>query len=195
MVILSKKKIDNTNNELYIKLSENKYVKKSLDKYFHIKEKNKEKEILTFDESKNLLFEFTEINHRYPKQYEQYKNQNIGRWLGTQKNKISGINDELYIKLSENEYVKKSFNEYLENKEKNKEKKILTFDESKNILFEFCNIYERFPKSREQYKKINIGSWLHYQKNKLNNINDELYIKLSENEYVKKSLDEYLHKK
>jgi superfamily II DNA or RNA helicase len=187
-----KKKISNANDEIYIKLFENEYVKKSLDEYLIKKEENKDKEKLKWDEWKNLLFEFCNINKRIPKKKEKYKSYNIRMWLQAQKNKINDKNNEIYIKLSENEYVKKSFDEYLINKDLNKDKEKLEWDEWKNLLFEFCNINKRIPKRNEQYKNNNIENWLHTQKKKINDKNNNIYIKMSENEYIKNSLDENL---
>ena len=193
---IQKIKINDINNEIYVKLSENKYVKKSLIKYLEKKKKNIDKEKLTFEQWKNLLFEFCYINHRCPTRDEQYKNYNIGMWLHiTQKRKINDINNKFYTILSQNEYVKISLDEYLENIEKNINKVKLTFEQSKNLLFEFCNINYRCITWNEKYKNYNIGKWLQHQKEKINDINNKFYIILSENEYVKKSLDEYLHKK
>ena len=85
--------------------------------------------------------------------------------------------------------------EYLVNKELNKDKEIFTWEQSKDLLFEFCNINKRVPIHKDQYKNNNIGMWLHHQKKKLNEINNNIYIKLSENIYVKKTLDKYLENK
>jgi hypothetical protein len=112
-----------------------------------------------------------------------------------QKKKINDINNKFYIILSQNEYVKKSLIEYLKNKKLNKNKDKLDYNQWKNLLFEFCNINKRVPIQKEQYKNNNVGMWLNHQKRKINSTNCDVYIKLSENEYVKKSLDEYLDKK
>jgi superfamily II DNA or RNA helicase len=187
-----KKKINDKINDIYIKLSENEYIKKSLDKYLINKELNKDKEKLEWEEWKNLLFEFCDINKRMPIQKEQYKKNNIGKWTQNQKIKINNANDEIYIKLSKNEYVKKLLDEYLIKKELNKDKEKFTWDKWKNLLFEFCKINKRIPKQKEEYKNYKLGSWLQDQKKKINNIKSDVYIKLSENEYVKKLLDENL---
>jgi cellobiose-specific phosphotransferase system component IIB len=103
--------------------------------------------------------------------------------------------DLVYIKLSENNYVKKLLDEYLEFKKENKNNENLTFEQSVDLLVEFCNINKRCPKPNEQYKNKNIYNFLQNLKKKVNNINNELYIKLSGNEYIKESLDKYLNKK
>jgi len=190
-----KKKINNANDEIYIKLSENKYVKKSLDEYLIKKNLNKDKEKLEWDEWKDLLFEFCNINKRCIYQREKYKKNNIGNWFQYQKKKINNINDEIYIKLSKNEYVKKSLDEYLINKDLNKDKEKLEWDEWKDLLFEFCNINKRIPKQKEKYKNYKLGKWLEHQRNKINNKNNDIYIKLYENKYIKNVLDDYLIKK
>jgi nicotinamide mononucleotide adenylyltransferase len=111
-------------------------------------------------------------------------------WLNDQKKKINDTNNDFYIKLSENIYVKKSLDDCLKNKDKK-----LTWNEWKDLLFEFCDINKKCPLFKQQYKNNNIGMWLNDQKKKINDTNNDFYIKLSENIYVKKSLDDYLKKK
>jgi len=182
-----KSKLNNITNEIYIELSVNEYVKKSLDKY--LLEKNKDKDKLTHDEMKNLLFEFCDENKKCPTKREQNINKSVYKWLSAQKSKLNNITDEIYIELSENEYVKKSLDKYLLDKDK------LNQSDMKNLLFEFCNENKKCPSYRDTYKYKNVGVFLQNKKTKLNNITDEIYIELSENEYVKKSLDKYLNNK
>jgi len=54
---------------------------------------------------------------------------------------------------------------------------------------------KKVPVRRTNYKKQNIGIWLQNQKKKIKSNIDDIYIKLSENECVKESLDKYLTKK
>ncbi len=68
------------------------------------------------------------------------------------------------------------------------------WEKKKNILFEFCDLHNRYPKRDEIYKDIQIGYWLYSQ---LANIYDgyvihENYYKLSENIHVKKRIDNYM---
>ena len=63
----------------------------------------------------------------------------------------------------------------------------------KNLLFKFCDENKKCPTYYENYENKNIGVFLQNKKTKLNNITDKIYIELSKNEYVKKSLDEYLN--
>src|SRR3989344_1804341 len=99
------------------------------------KDKNKNKEKLEWKQLKELLFEFCEKEKRCPIKKEQYKNQNIGTWLQTQKKKII-------------------------NKDKNKDKEKLEWKQLKELLFEFCEKEKRCPIKKEQYKNQNIGTWL-----------------------------------
>src|SRR3989344_3669684 len=187
-----KQKIKNKDNEIYKKLSINQYVKESLNEYLINKDKNKEKEKLEWKQLKELLFEFCEKEKRCPIQKEQFKNQNIGTWLQTQKKKIKNKDDEIYKKLSINKYVKESLDEYLINKDKNKDKEKLEWKQLKELLFEFCEKEKRCPIKKEQYKNQNIGMWLQHQKTKIKNKDDEIYKKLSISQYVKESLVKYL---
>ncbi len=184
-----KAKIKNTNDELYQKLSLNQIVKISLDNYLKNKEQNKNKQKLSWEESKKILFEFCNKNKKMPSYKE---NNNIIRWLQDQKKKINSIYNKLYQELSINEYVKISLDNYLKNKEQNKNKQKISWEESKKNLFEFCNKNKRIPKKKEEYKNQNIRQWFDCQKRKISSIENELYQILSINEYIKVSLDKYL---
>ena len=77
--------------------------------------------------------------------------------------------------------------------------KCLSYDEmwemKYNLLVEYVNKHNKMPVSTERYKNLNIGGWVAKQKEKINNINDIVYKKMSKNEIIKKSLDEYLKNK
>ncbi len=189
-----KKKVNKVDDEMYKKLSVNGYVKKNLDEYLEYLEKNKGKEKLEWEQSKNLLFEYCENNKCTPPNKTIYKNQSIGCWMQAQKGKISNINDDLYIKLSQNKYVKEKLDEYLRNVEKNKGKEKLDWEQWKNLVFQYCNENKCAPQNKTIYKNQNIGLWLNVtQKRNINSVDDELYKKLSVNQYVKENLDEYLN--
>ncbi len=149
----------NIHNTIYTKLSQNKYIKESLDEYLGIIDRWKEK--------RDLLFEFCNQYKRIIKSNEIYKDENIGSWLSIQKRDITSSESILYQKLSENIYVKESLDTYLINKEKNKDKIELSWDEKKDILFQFCNEKERVPKSNEIYKDLKISLWYFNQRTKM----------------------------
>ncbi len=184
-----KTKINSENDEIYKKLSANKYVKESLDEYLD--------PWIVWNKWKNLLFEFCEENKRIPAQREKDRNsRNIGKWLQHQKEKINSKNDEIYEKLSVNQYIKKSLDDYLEYRDQTKNKIKLKWNKWRDLLFEFCNDNKRIPKSTEKNKNNhNIGIWLNDQKKKINSKNNDIYKKLSVNQYVRESLDKYLTKK
>lgn len=112
-----KPKINDTNHELYIQLSQNKYVKKNLDKYLKNKEINKQKIKLTVDELIILLFEYATNNKSCPSNKIKYKNQNIGAWFYTKKIKMTDFNSEMYNKLAKNEHIKENLDDYIKNKQ------------------------------------------------------------------------------
>ena len=182
-----KKKIKSNNDDIYKILAENEILKKDLDRYLAEKEKNKDKIILSFDESKDLLFKYCNEFNKIPNS----KKINIGMWFQRQKKKIKSNNDDIYKILAENEILKKDLDRYLAEKEKNKDKIILSFDESKDLLFKYCNEFNKIPNS----KKINIGMWFQRQKKKIKSNNDDIYKILAENKIVKKELDRFLSKK
>lgn len=189
-----KTKLKSKDDEIYKKLSKNNILKENLDEYLDTKKKKESKNIekLSKNEKINLLIEFVEKNKRLPKRTEEYKNINICGFLNTCKSKINSTNDDLYKKLSKNQILKKCVDKYLTSKELNKNKEILSFNEILSLLNEFIKKYNRNPTSKEAYKNVNIGIWLDNQKKKLKTKDDELYKKLSENEFIKQNLDKYL---
>jgi hypothetical protein len=157
-----------------------------LDEYL-INKANK----MNWETRKKILFEYCDKYKKTPPDKYVYKNVTIGRWIHYQKSKITDTSNDIYKELSENEYIKKMLDEYLDNKGKN-----LTEADIWNIwkllLFQYCNKNKKTPADRTIYENKNIGSWLQHQKYKLNDEFDDIYIKLSENIYVKESLDKYL---
>lgn len=192
-----KSKINDVNQELYINLSKNKYVKENLDDYLKYKEQKPipEKKIkLNWDEWFDIVIEYCNINKCCLGERIKYKNYNIGTWFRNQKIKIDNISHELYIKFSTNTYLKNNVDLYLNNREINKDKIPYTLSEQYNLLYEFCNNYKRYPKSKEIYKTFAIGSFLYREKIKIKNKDDEMYIKLTINPHVKIHIDKYLKK-
>jgi superfamily II DNA or RNA helicase len=183
-----KKKINNKECDIYIKLSKNELIKDMLDNYLVKISKKTISVKLSFDEICSLLFEYCNNHKQVPKQNTVYRNYNIGSWIRTQKRK-SPSNTIKYNKLIKNSYVK-YFLEY--NKEKDYD---YNYNYNTSLLFEYCNIYNKIPAQRCEYKGVNIGKWLSSQKPKINNIDDEIYIKLSKNSIVKHNLDNYLQVK
>lgn len=190
-----KGKINNINDELYKKLSINKYIKNNLDNYLNNREHNRNKEKLEWERWCELLFKYCNENKCVPQYNTQYENQNIGPWLRTQKIKINDIENDLYKKLSINKFVRVNLDEYLNNKHLHDGKIILNWEDSCKLLFEYCNKNKCIPRRKTIYEKRDIGTWLKNQKIKMNSSEDELYKKLSINEYVKENLDIYLIKK
>jgi hypothetical protein len=93
--------------------------------------------------------------------------------------------------MSKNIIVKKCLDEYLK---KDKKEKMLTFKESFDFLIKYININKKIPHRNEKYENVNIGMWLHAQKNKIKSNKDIIYIKMTENKIIKECLDEYLKK-
>ena len=183
-----KKKINNKEDDVYITLSENKLVKENLDDYL-----NK----FSWEESKELLFEYCDKYDKIPTIKTEYKGKKIGVWLQQQKKKINNKKDDVYIKLSENDIVKENLDDYLNPN--------LKWNKWKELLFEYCNENQKTPTKKTEYKGKRIGGWLDNQKKKINNTTsgcetkgfkeDDVYIVLSENKLVKENLDNYLNYK
>lgn len=183
-----KKKIKNTESELYKKLSKNKIIEHNLNIFLKKKDKIK----LNWNEMCQLIFDYCDKEKVVPIYNTQYKNQKIGIWLHNQKGKIKDINSEQYKKLSANEIIKNNLNEYLKNRELAGNKVKFTWDELCKLLFDYCNKEHVVPTKKIIYSGQKIGIWLYKQKENIVDTNSELYIKLSKNEIVKNSLDQYL---
>jgi superfamily II DNA or RNA helicase len=181
-----KEDINSHNHDIYIKLATNEYVKGSLNKYLKYKEQNKNK--FERHEWKNLLFEYCDKNKSAPSREIIYNGAHIGEWFKTQKTKINSGNYDIYVELSTNRCVKNSLDDYLSRNKK------LEWEKWKKLLFEYCNKNERVPTQMFTYKNYRIGAWLANQKGKINSKNDDIYIKLADNLYVKNSLDNYLNR-
>lgn len=94
-----------------------------------------------------LLIEFYNIFNRWPKQREKYKDVNIGTFLSRIKNKYLYISDDDLILLKN---IGFKFNT-LSRKELVHNKVLL--------LIEFYNKFNRWPKTKETYKGVNIGAF------------------------------------
>lgn len=103
--------------------------------------------------------------------------------------------DEIEYSLSNIPEKKYIIDEYFKKcKEETKDKEILTCEEWKKNLFEYCDIYKKLPTNSSKYNGIRVGGWFSRQYKKKNNKEDEIYKELSENTYIKKYLDKYLEK-
>ena len=151
--------------------------------------------MMKWDEWHKLLLEFVEKNGRMPEEREKYKDKNISKWLGHQKEKIKTLSNDIYIKLSKNEIIKNNLDNYLINKEKNKDKIKLTWDEWYKLLIEYVNIHNKIPSSEEKYKTYKLGDWFQNQKGYINNTEDIKYKNFSTNILVKESLDNFLDRR
>ena len=67
-----------------------------------------------------------------------------------------------------------------------------TFDESKAILFDYCDENGKVPPQRTKHQNTNIGGWLNNQKKKINSTTDDIYQELAKHTIVQKELDRYL---
>jgi len=110
--------------------------------------------VLGFEHNMALLFKYCNENKRAPLHRIKYKNHNIGKWLQHQKEKIKSVEDDIYIKLAENEYVKKSLDDYLNPYNK--------WQKWKTLLFEYCDENDQVPQRRDKYKGLGIGAWLQH---------------------------------
>ena len=140
-------------------------------------------------QKRDLLFEYVDEKNRIPQFKTVYKDVKLGVWLNSQKNRLTG---DSYKILSENHVVKQELDRYIDDKNKRKDKRRLTFNDKVNLLFEYVNEKNRVPQFKTVYKDVNLGAWLNSQKNRLTG---DSYNRLSENHIVKQELDRYLKNK
>ena len=194
-----KKQIKTQTDELYIQLSQNKYVKESLDKYLKFKEhKNKKlmnQKSMDQEDMKELLFKYCDENKCIPTKRTIYEQQTIGLWLRYQKSKIKFHTDDTYLKLSQNKYLNEELNRFLECKEVRKDTRLISQNTLKELLFKYCEENKYIPTNNTIYCDHKIGAWLQERKKKIKTQTDDTYVKLSENKYVKEELNKYLEKK
>jgi superfamily II DNA or RNA helicase len=190
-----KSDIRNVEDELYQKMKHNKYIKNNLEKYLDKREQKKDNVKLSWDEMYELVCEYSNINKHEPIQKCVFKNQNVGSWLSSQKAKINSTDDELYQKMKHNKYIKSNLDNYLENKELNKDKKKLNWNEMYKLACEYIAIHNTVPPQKCIFKGVKLGVWYTTQKSTINNIKDERYQYLKQNKHIKENLDEYLKRK
>ena len=143
---------------------------------------------------KDLLFEYTNLNKNAPHQTTVYKNCRIGSFLDAQKRKIFDIDDDLYTELSKNIYIKKSIDEYLDWKKNHGD--ILSLDKKIMIILKYCNKNKCVPSQKTKCENMSIGYWYFRIRIKIrDNKDDNLYEKISTNQYLKIDLDNYIKKK
>jgi superfamily II DNA or RNA helicase len=136
----------------------------------------------------NLLIEYVEKHKKTPTKKTIEKNIDIYKWFCHQKNKINSDKDDTYIKMSNNNIIKICLNNYLNKKNEQ------SFEKMLKVLFKYVELNNKIPSCGENYDDVNIYKWYHYQKTKIKNNKDEIYLKMSHNNIIKTHLDKYLNK-
>ena len=120
-----------------------------------------------------LLKEYLVINFKYPKIGEIYKECNLGTWV----NNIRTIYNHGDLQ-TDGSY---KYGSYTLTKEQIDTLNTINFQWKKlvrnqdswetkyNLLKEFTEVFNRFPKQAEKYKGVNLGTWLSAQRNAYKN--------------------------
>ena len=181
-ILTFKSKIKSIEDSIYIKLSANNSMKENLDNYLF--------PLNCWNEKKEILFEYIETYNKIPVRNTIYKNQKIGCWFHTQLSLIRNSKIEpIKLKLlQENIIVNNAIEHFIIPNKK--------WESNCQLLFEYIEINNKLPKNQNCiYENLNIYYWWHDQKSKIKSNTDIKYLKLSENEIVKRELDKYLLKK
>jgi len=147
---------------------------------------------------KNLLFEYVGKFGFCPKEKERYNNCNIGTWLQRQKSKINTNKDDIYKILSVNKIIKNNLDKYLDDKEKNKNKIKIGFEDSLKLLVNFVELHKKCPIKSDIYNDKKIGYFFQFIKKKIYNsgkYNNYIYNLLEDNIILKESIDKYIENK
>lgn len=183
--------IKNENCDLYKKMTTNSVIKLDIDKNLRNRENNINIQKLSWVEGSKLLIKYCEETGSMPIYNTIYEKKPLGSWITSQKTTINDINNPKYIHLSTNPIIKEHLDKFLINKEKNKNKIKMSWDESFKMLNEFCNEHSRMPTSNE----IKLYEWVAEQKRRIDNKDNKKYIKMSTNSIIKNNLDEFLSTK
>jgi superfamily II DNA or RNA helicase len=110
------------------------------------------------------------------------------------------------IQISKSNYDKKNIKSEINKEKENNlilqefvKVKCVNYEEiweiKKNLLFKYCEYFKKIPISGEKYENCILFNWFQNQLKKINSIDNILYIKLTENIFLKKYIDYYLKKK
>jgi hypothetical protein len=175
--------------EIYLKINDNNLIKNHVNDLIKNKENFKFNYNLSWEENKIICFDYINNDNKLPLKNIMYKDQYISFWFLEQKKNIKSADDDLYKILCVNTKIKDYIDNHLNSN-------IMCYRKTKKLLFNYCNTNNKVPQKRSKdYQERSLYKWLSSQKTKINSVDDELYKKLSKNEYVKKSIDEYLNNK
>lgn len=171
-------------NKIYIPLSVYEFMKINMDKNLLSKETSIDEK---WEIKKEALFKYcNDSKQNNPNKKIIFSKESS--WFDTQKKEINTRDNEKYKKLSTNKHVKDELDRYLDIKEKNKGKVKNSWETNKELLFDYCDANKKVPLRKE-------NRWYGYEKEKIQTIEDDNYIKFSKNLYVKNDIDRYLANK
>lgn len=184
--------IKSKNDAMYKRLSKNQILKSRLDNYL-----NKKPNICakSWDVSYSALIKYVNEYNTIPKTNIIHNDVNIYSWFNIQKYKIDNTESIVYKKLTTNSIVKQNIDLYLHKKNNDKTLKKFTWEESKNLLFEYVEKYNKLPKISDVYRGQKLLSFLHDQKRRIKNNDSHIYKELSKLLIIKIVLDKYLNMK
>ena len=114
-----------------------------------------------------LLIEYLKINNNYPKTNETYKGVNLGNWVLSQR-QVHNLGAKIsngVLKYKTTTLSEKQINMLNEINFTWEVKKRYSWDVYYNLLIEYLEKYNTYPKKGEVYKKVNLGNWINIQRN------------------------------
>jgi uncharacterized protein (DUF736 family) len=136
-----------------------------------------------------LLFEFSDIEQRSPKEKESYKGVNIGYlWKNVKLGRITS----LLMEIIQHPVLKNEYEKYLRYLDTKKDVPILSLEECVQVLLEFVELYRREPKSNEEFKGVKIGRLWHSFKQGSQQRYLSVRKKILENDILKRAYETFL---
>ncbi len=190
-----KKKIIDIINVVYIKLSENQYIKNELDRYIEEKELRSHEHKYTIQQKKDLLLKYVNEKNKLPSCNEEYDNIKLGKFYSHLKEKIMSIQTPIYMEYQNIQIIKKDFDRYLKKKYERSQYIKYTIEEKKYFLTKYVNEKNKLPKLKEKYENFDLGIFYMCIKQKIENKLSPLYLEYQNIQLIKTDFDRYLKDK
>ncbi len=173
--------INSVDHIKYKEYSECKILKEHMDIYL----KNKENDILSGNDKKELLFEYCNKEGKVPSSTCIYNGVNIGNYYINIKKKIKSCEDKRYCEFAINKLIQEDIEKMFQKREI--KEKVEPFEVMADKLIEYCEKYG-FPTSSTDKR---LWSWIKAQRNRLrsDDIGNYKYNYLSKNDLIKEFLD------
>jgi superfamily II DNA or RNA helicase len=185
--------IKSEKDKMYIKLSKNEWIKKSLDKNLKYKREHSDKVRLTEKQTIEMLHEYFKDHNDIPGGDDIFESKiygccTIGKSYTNIKSRMKTKN-KVYDELKTNTIMKNNLDELFEYREQNKDKKPMKDDYWIDLLLDYAEIHDNYPINKRKHKKRSLGDWYARTRRNLTSEDDELYKRTMHIKKIKDNLD------